>query len=61
MHNYFFHELFRSKLASNLKRLPGRDVRNLHATDSRQAAFALSWRAAAAGGRSGGAAGCFVY
>ena len=36
--------------------LPGRDVRILHATDSRQAAFALSWRAAAVGGRSGGAA-----
>ena len=37
------------------------DVRILHVTDSRQAAFALSWRAAAADGRSGGTAGCFVY
>ena len=61
MHNYFFHDLFRSKLASNLRRLPGRDVRILHVTDSRQAAFALRWRAAAVGGRSSGAAGCFVY
>ena len=54
MHSYFFHELFRSKLASNLRRLPGRDVWILHVTDSRQAAFALSWRVAAAAAGGGG-------